>query len=250
MKSGGFGIALLTTVAGAYVVRRLGRGWGATDRERQESLPGDEVVSHPTVQVTHAITIRAPTTAVWPWLIQMGYGRAGWYTNVWWYRLIDRYVWHVNMPRVERILPEFQQLALGDVIPDGPPGAAYWTVAGLDPERSLALYSITHGTVWLPRVLRNNPQLGIHGELAWAFVLRASEPEQTRLILRTRASGGPALYNMLAAVALPPSDFIMARLLLRTIKRNVERQSTAQASAVGAARHTRLPETAGEKNPC
>ena len=236
MKSQRIGALLLAAVVGGYVLRRLRRGWGATDSETREMLPGDETVPQPVVQTTHAVTIHAPTAAVWPWLIQMGYGRAGWYTNVWWYRLIDRYLWHVDMPRAERILPEFQHLALGDAIPDGPPGTASWTVVGLEPERALALYSTTHGTVWLPRALRDNPRLGIHAEVGWTFVLRESAPEETRLILRTRVSGGPALYNRVAAALLPPSDYVMARLLLRTVKRNVERMSATQAQAPAAAR--------------
>lgn len=242
---GGYGgyalllVALLVSGTVGYVVRRLRRGSGATDAEQQAGLPFDTVIPQPSVQTTHAVTIRAPAAAVWPWLVQMGYGRAGWYTNVWWYRLVDRYLWHVaDMPRVDRLLPEFQQLAQGDVIPDGPPGTAYWTVVGLEPERSLALFSTTHGTVWLPRVVRDNPRLGIHAELGWVFVLREPGPGQTgqtgqtgqsgqtgetRLMLRSRAIATPALYRLLASALLPLGDFVMARMLLRTIKRNVER---------------------------
>lgn len=218
--------ALAGIGAGTYaVLHRLGRRWGATDAEVHEPLPGDEMVLHPAVETTHAITIAAPAAQVWPWLVQMGYGRAGWYTNDWWYRLIDTYLFHVNMPRVDRILPERQHLAQGDIIPDGPPGTASFTVAGLEPQKALALYSTTHGTVWLPRALRENPQFGVHGELGWVFVLRepTSALGTTRLILRTRATGGPALYRMLARALLPPADFLVARMLLLTVKRNVER---------------------------
>ncbi len=218
-----------------YAGRRLGRGWGVTNDEARMVLPGDEVVPQPDVQTTHATTIQASATDVWPWLVQMGYGRAGWYTNVWWYRLIDRYIWRVNMPRADRLLSQFQRLALGDIIPDGPPGAAYWTVVGLEPERSLALFSITHGTVWLPGVLRDNPSLGIHAELSWVFVLRQPAPGQTRLMLRTRATAGPALYRLIARALLPSSDYVMARMLLGTIKRNVERTPAQHAQASRAA---------------
>ncbi len=194
-------IVLLVVLAGAgayTVLHRLGCRWGAS------------------------------ATQVWPWLVQMGYGRAGWYTNDWSYRLIDKYVFHVNMPRVDRILPELQHLAQGDVIPDGPPGTASFTVTGLEPARTLALYSTTHGTVWLPRMLRANPRFGIHGELGWAFVLREPAKGTTRLILRTRGTGGPALYRVLAWALLPPADFLVARMLLETVKRNVEQAAGQQ----------------------
>lgn len=226
---------LLAALASGYVWRRrLEHGWGSTDDEARAALPGDEVVPQPAAQLTHAVTIHAPAAAVWPWLVQMGYGRAGWYTNVWWYRLVDRYIWQVDIPRVDRILPEFQRLALGDVIPDGPPGAAYWTVVGLEPERSLALFSITHGTVWLPRALRDNPRLGIHAETGWTFVLREPESGQTRLLLRTRVSASPVLYRLLGVALLPLGDFVMARMLLRTIKRNVERAPAMRTPASAA----------------
>lgn len=216
-------IGILGAVCGVYVLQRLGRRWGATEAEVNASLPGDEMVPHPWLETTHAITIRAPTSAVWPWLVQMGYGRAGWYTNDWWYRLIDTYIFHVDMPRVDRILPHLQHLAVGDVIPDGPPGTAYFTVRELESERALSLYSTTHPILWLPRALRDNPQLGIHGELGWAFTLREPTPGTTRLILRSRLSGDPALYRVLAQALMPPADFLVARLMLRTIKRNAER---------------------------
>ncbi len=220
---GKLALGILGAACGACLLDRLGRRWGATDAEVRDSLPGDELVERPIVQTTHAVTIHAPAAVVWPWLVQMGYGRAGWYTNRWWYRLIDEYVWHSDMPRVERIIPELQHLAKGDTIPDGPPGAAYFTVAKLEPERALVLYSITHGTIWLPRALRDNPQLGIHGELDWSFTLREPASGTTRLILRSRGGGGPAVYRALMRAFFPPADFFVARLMLLTIKQNVER---------------------------
>lgn len=222
------GVALLMALAGMggyFALQRLGRHWGATDAEVREPLPGDEMVPHPFVETTHAVTIAAPAAEVWPWLVQMGYGRAGWYTNDWWYRLIDKYVFHVNMPRVKGILPELQRLAQGDVIPDGPPGTAYFTVVGLEPQRTLALYSTTHGTVWLPRAVRERRRLGVHAELGWVFVLREPVPDRTRLLLRTRATGGPEFYRALARALLPLADFLVARMLLLTVKRNVERKA-------------------------
>lgn len=223
-RRGALGLgALLAVAASAYVLHRLGRHWGATGDEVRAALPGDELVPRPTVETTHSITIHAPVAAVWPWLVQMGYGRAGWYTDAWWYRQVDRYLWHVETPRPDRIVPEWQHLAAGDIVPDGPPGTAYFTVAALDPLHTLALYSTTHATVWLPRALRDNPRYGLHGEMGFVFVLRELGPDQTRLILRSRVSVGPALYRVIGGVLLPPADLFVASQLLSHIRQRVER---------------------------
>jgi hypothetical protein len=60
----------------------LGRTWGSTRAERRRRLPGDEIVSNPSILTTHATTIDAPPSAVWPWLIQMGWHQGGWYRSV------------------------------------------------------------------------------------------------------------------------------------------------------------------------
>ena len=76
------GAALAAAGAGALAAYVLGVRpwhirWGATDEELSEKLPGDELVEHPNVSATHAITIDAPVEEVWPWLVQMGGDRGG-----------------------------------------------------------------------------------------------------------------------------------------------------------------------------
>ena len=115
---------LLAAMAGGYLLRRQGMRWGATDEEVHKSLPGDEVVAHPMVETTHGLTLRASASEVWPWLVQMGYYRAGWYTDPsWWDKPVDEYlkslarkeaeesgVGHREAPSAESIVPEFQAL--------------------------------------------------------------------------------------------------------------------------------------------
>lgn len=209
-----------------YHLHREGRRWGATDEEVRATLPGDGLIPHPDIETTHAVTIQAPAREVWPWLVQMGYGRAGWYTDDWWYRQVDRHLWHVRTARTRRIIPAFQNLSVGDIVPDGPPGTAFFTVAALEPNRTLALYSTTHATVWLPPRLRDNARLGLHGELSWVFVLREKGPKQTRLILRSRATVGPALYRALAKALLPPADLLVAPMMLQNIRQRVQLAAT------------------------
>ena len=74
---------LLASMVGGYLLRREGLRWGATDEEVHEPLPGDEVVSHPMLETTHAVSIHASAERIWP--VQMGHYRAGFYADPsWW----------------------------------------------------------------------------------------------------------------------------------------------------------------------
>jgi len=108
----------------------LGRTAGSTQAERRQVLPGDELVDHPTVVTNHAITIPAPPDRVWPWLVQMGWHRGGWYTARW----VDRLLFPANWPSATELVPELQRpLAIGDRIPDGPPDTAWFVVEHVNP---------------------------------------------------------------------------------------------------------------------
>jgi hypothetical protein len=231
-------IGLLAVASGAYLLHRLGLRWGATDAEVHRPLPGDDIVPHPMLETTHAITIRAPRAAIWPWLVQMGYHRAGWYTDSW-YVWVDKYLFRIERPlSADHILPQFQRLEVGDTVPDGPPGTTFFTVAALEPQRALVLYSTTHLSSLAPRSLRNNPKLGVYGDFSWAFILDEVDESTTRLILRSRASGCPRLFMLLNHLLLPPADFIIVRLMLRTIKQRVEQGSTQTPERVeGTTQH-------------
>src|SRR5579859_1585976 len=114
------------TVLYILLIRPWHLRWGATDEEVDRPMPGDDQVPHPTLVVTRAITIRANAAEIWPWLIQMGYRRAGWYS----YDILDNEGNHVD-----RIIPELQHLEVGDVMKTDAEGG--FTVAAIDPDRSL-----------------------------------------------------------------------------------------------------------------
>ncbi len=84
---------------------------GATPEEERCALPGDDLVADPDWEATRAVTIQAPVAEVWPWVAQMGYGRGGWYG---WFPL------NRKDTAATRILPEFQQPRVGEVLLDGP----------------------------------------------------------------------------------------------------------------------------------
>jgi prolyl-tRNA editing enzyme YbaK/EbsC (Cys-tRNA(Pro) deacylase) len=102
------GVAAAVAAAGGYaVLYRLGQTWGSTALERRQALTGDELLPDARAFMTHAITIAAPAHDVWSWLMQMGWGRVGWYT----YRWVDRLLFPANGPSADRLLSDHQQLA-------------------------------------------------------------------------------------------------------------------------------------------
>lgn len=110
--------AATAVVAYARYVRPWQLTWAATPGEVARELPGDELVIRPTFNATRAITIAAVPAEIWPWLIQVGLTRAGWYS----YDILD----NLGRRSARRIIPEFQHLAPGDVIPMSPDGNRAW----------------------------------------------------------------------------------------------------------------------------
>ena len=102
-----------------------------TPAERARVLVGDELVPEPMLSDTHAASLSAPPSRVWPWLVQMGGGRGGWYS----YDLLD----NRGVPSARRIVPELQQLEMGDVVPAYPGATSWFRVADLERERRLVL---------------------------------------------------------------------------------------------------------------
>jgi hypothetical protein len=76
----------------AHTNTRRCLSWAATVAERVAPLPGDELIASPLLQTTHTVDIGAPPGRVWPWLVQIGQGRAGFYADSWWWdRCVDLY---------------------------------------------------------------------------------------------------------------------------------------------------------------
>jgi hypothetical protein len=127
------GAVAATAAAGAtyaFAIRPWWRSWGVDPAEADLVLPGDDLVTDATVVETRGVEIGAPPDAVWPWLVQMGYNRAGWYS----YDAID-----MKGASVDRIVPELQQLAVGDLVPNSPDTA--FVVRAIEPGSSLVLYA-------------------------------------------------------------------------------------------------------------
>ncbi len=174
----------------------------ATPVERTEVLPGDDLIPQPIGAVNHAITIHRSPHEVWPWLVQMGSGRAGWYA----YDFID----NGGQRSADRILPEYQQISAGSVFPALPGAKDVFVVAECEPERSLILsWRLADGRY----------------QTTWAFVLEQPQPDQTRLIVRGRVASGYRPYGLPQWVAIllgRPAHFIMQRQQLLSIRRRTE----------------------------
>lgn len=180
-------------------VRPWHRTWGATRAEAETPMPFDAVVQAPQVVATRAVTIDAAPEKVWPWLVQMGYRRGGLYSYDW----IDRALKILDRPSANRILPEFQDLNLGMVIPFGSgPG---WPVAVLEPNRTL-VFDIR--------------QDGMH--MTWSWLLLPLAGSKTRLILRFRGHLRIPLVLAPAFALMDPGEFVMVRRMLLGIKARAE----------------------------
>jgi hypothetical protein len=198
--------------------------WGIDSEEGAMVLPGDDIVADAEAIATRGIDIAAPPAQVWPWLVQLGYGRAGWYS----YDEVD-----MDRRSAARIIPELQQLAVGDIVPTHPGGG--FEVRILDPEKALVLYAdrdlvekqaaeakqtgegiaaastnVRATGAYLDAAMRGDFQA------SWAFVLQPLPDGGTRLIERFRGhmelpADRPAFAPQLVRRALLFGLFVMVR---------------------------------------
>jgi hypothetical protein len=196
-RMGGVILGALVLEAATYPLwRSWCLTWGATADEASAVLPGDELLADADIVSTRAVPIDAPPDAVWPWLVQMGPGRGGVYTYDWIENLFG-----LGIHSVDRILPEFQDLKVGDAQRLGKKGPVL-RVAVLEPQHAL--------------VLRSDD-----GNWVWAFVLRGG----TRLISRNRIAtpGASRLARAAYRYVMEPGSLIMERKMLLGIRQRAER---------------------------
>lgn len=224
----GLSAALAAATAEAFLIH-LGRTYGSTQGERKMQLPGDNIIATPTVQTDHAVTIDAPPTAVWPWLVQMGWGRGGWYTARW----VDRLLFPANGPSAELIVPELQNVTVGTFIPDGAPETECgFDVVELQSERALVLRSTSH----LPLSWRDRAVL----DWTWAFVLNpVDDGRRTRYHFRSRWVAHPWWFSLSGWLGVVPADFVMSRDMLRGVKQRAERTASGADAGSGVADEVR-----------
>jgi hypothetical protein len=211
----GFTLGLVAAIAGviAVYVRRIRPWhvrWGATDREVERSLPGDDLVPDPKINTTHAVTIDAPVDKVWPWIAQLGRGRGGFYSYDWIENLMG-----LDIHNADRVLPEYQDINVGDAIPfaegfDVP-------VAIVEPQHALVVHGDTREAP--PDVMKLQP--GEFFNVSWGWFVEPLDGDRTRLIERWRADYAPS-YDVPMRAFMEPSAFVMQRKMLLGIKERAE----------------------------
>jgi len=181
-----------------FVYRPWQRTWGATEEEVLRAMPGDEIVTDPTFNATRAVEIDARPEEIWPWIVQIGYRKAGFYSHDW----LD----NDRIPSAEEIIPEFQNLRVGDTIPLSRSAAA--RVEVLEPNEFMLLVV--------------EDESAEHQTWTWAWGLYPDGPSATRLVTRLRVD----LDSRLSNLYLDAFEIVMMSKCLLGIKRRVEATSS------------------------
>jgi hypothetical protein len=198
--------ALVMVAAGFFGLYRPWQlKWGATPEEVARSMPGDEIVRNPLFNATRVVTVNARPEEIWPWIVQIGFHRGGFYT----YDLLD----NPFRRSAERIVPELQHISAGDLIPMGPGKTTGTWVKEFVPNQ------------WMVWWGRKNEYT------TWTWVLVPTSDSTTRLMTRVRAPlSWRQPMSAVWLVMLEVADFPMMRKCLLGIKRRVEATRTAEAS--------------------
>jgi hypothetical protein len=168
----------------------------------------------------HAIDIAGEPEEVWPWLTQLGWHLGGYYTPAW----VDRLLFRGNWPSLDRLDPTLlRDLRAGDLIPDGPPGTAFYRVATAEPPYVLVLHSTTH-------VPPGWQRYGAAIDWTWCFSLSRPAPQRTRVRVRVRGRTAPWWLTTLYLAGVVPADYVMSMGMLRGLKRRVEAHRLPAAS--------------------
>ena len=195
----------------APLYRRWHLHWGASPDEIAEALPGDAFLPRAQFQATRAITIDAPPE-VWPWLVQVGCLRAGFYSN----DLLD----NLGHPSARLILPDLQHLEVGQWVPMSPSSTPSDVTAF-----KVHSFEVNRWLLW------SKP------DSTWAWRLRRTDSGGTRLVTRVHAARDwrHPLMAILSVVLMEFGDFAMNRRMLRGIKERAESlASETQMSSVGS----------------
>ena len=195
-------VTALPLLLTAPLYRRWHLRWGATPAEARAAMPGDGLVPVSHFTATRAITIEARPCDVWPWLTQVGYGRAGFYS----YDLLD----NLGRPSATAIMPQWQQVHVGDMaapMASHPTPSTSFLVADAEPDTCL---------VW------TKP------DSTWAWALTPLAQGRTRLVTRLRQRYRPTPGRLLPVILAEFADFAMMRKMLLGIKSRAESQPASQ----------------------
>ena len=191
------GVAVLVTKYRSWHLR-----WGSTDAEANGSMPGDDLLDGPAFMATRAVSIEAPPEQVWPWLVQVGFGRAGFYS----YDLLD----NLGRPSADGILPGYQHVAVG--------GLAAPMASPANEQTAFTVAEVVEPSV----LVWSKP------DSTWAWLLTPDGAGGTRLVTRLKAryTFGPLLP--VTVVLMEVGDFPMMRRMLLGLRDRAEQSSRNQ----------------------
>jgi len=196
------------------------RKWGSTEEELARELPGDELIKDVKGWYNHAITIKAAPADVWPWVMQLGQNKGGFYS----YELLENVVGS-KIHNTDRIVPEFQDTAVGDAVMMTPKAAPYIVVT-VDPDRAFILRLRVN--------LENNETIDAAEPLpekyqdgSWLFFIEETAEGTTRMITRSRNIWNQSKTNTFFYGLFGILSMVMDRKLLKGIRRCAENATKA-----------------------
>jgi len=189
--------------------------WGTTPAEARATLPGDEIFPVYTGEATHAITIQATPDKIWPWLMQIGQDRSGFYS----YTFLEN-AFGCSMPKIERLVPEWKARTRGEIVwfcdPKRFNGQGKMIPAVVEPNRTFTMVS--------PADWQRLQAGGQASEGFWSFTIEPVDGGKTRLIARVRNGPPPSLGSrLMGRLFWEPAHFVMEQKMLRTIRNLSER---------------------------
>jgi len=240
-------LALLVAAVALAAARRISLGWGASPDERRCVLPGDELVPYPDLEATRAIMIDAPASDVWPWLVQIGQGRGGFYSYD---RLED--LARLGIRSADTVVPHLQGLAPGDTVRLS--DQVRLVVAALDPGHALVLSgapstsAVRASLKIAPAGEDDSPAPGgkalatapptMPYEYSWSFVLFPVDDRSCRLVVRERY-GYTSAWAALLAEPVEWVSLLMTQKMLRGIRDRAEAHAPEKSAAADRQAATR-----------
>jgi hypothetical protein len=194
-------------------------------------FPGKHLINDPMINLYYEIEIEGRPEDIWPWIQQVGYHRGGWYIDTWWDKFEQTHFWPRLVPEdargtykppADEILQEYQNIREGDIIPDGPPGSAYYEVVAIEQNRLFLLYATSHFKYMAPQFVYRT-RLAPKGAFCWAFIIDELDDHRSRIISWWQAHGSPKIGFVLFKPFLHIVDSAHQKQILKGIKKRVER---------------------------
>ena len=211
------GVTIIIACFLTFFLKPLRDRWGLSKEEAKRVLPGDEIVSQPNTQFTHAIEIDAPSENVWPWIAQMGQRRGGFYS----YEALENLT-GMNIYNSNEILHEFQNPKIGDLIPFSPTDA--YPLVLCEPGKAMAIglcYDLDKSILFDPEA---DSYPSNYFCLSWLWYVEAIDERRSRFFSRNRIAYPPSFKNKLIfGPLLEPIVFAMDRKMCRGIKKRAEK---------------------------